>query len=66
LENLKGRDLSEDRRRFEDNIRMGVREIVREVVDWIHLAQNRDQWWALVNIEMNFWGSVKGREILTS
>jgi hypothetical protein len=24
-------------------------------VDWIHLAQERDQWWALVNIVMNFW-----------
>jgi hypothetical protein len=24
-----------------------------EVVDWNHLAQNRDQWWALVNTVMN-------------
>jgi hypothetical protein len=22
-------------------------------VEWIHLAQNRDQWWALVNAVMN-------------
>jgi hypothetical protein len=28
------------------------REIVREVVDSIHLAQNRDQWRALVNTVM--------------
>jgi hypothetical protein len=25
------------------------------VVEWIHLAQDRDQWWALVNTVMNFW-----------
>jgi len=24
-----------------------------EGVDWIHLAQDRDQWWALVNMVMN-------------
>jgi len=24
-----------------------------ESVDWIHLAQDRDQWWALVNMIMN-------------
>jgi hypothetical protein len=24
-----------------------------EVVDWIHLAQYRDQWWAVVNTVMN-------------
>jgi len=22
-------------------------------MDWIHVAQNRDQWWALVNTVMN-------------
>jgi hypothetical protein len=24
------------------------------VVDWIHLVKDRDQWWALVNMVMNF------------
>jgi hypothetical protein len=33
--------------------RMDFREIVWESVDWIHLAQSRDQWWALVNTVMN-------------
>jgi len=32
---------------------MDLREIVWEGVDWIHLAQNRVQWWALVNMVMN-------------
>jgi hypothetical protein len=26
-----------------------------EVVDWMHLAQDRDQWWTLVNTVMNHW-----------
>jgi hypothetical protein len=26
---------------------------VSEGVDWIHLAQDRDQWWTLVNAVMN-------------
>jgi hypothetical protein len=40
--------------RYEDIIRMDVREIGWERVDWIHLAQDRDQWRALVNTVMNF------------
>jgi hypothetical protein len=28
---------------------MGLKEIELERVDWIYLAQDRDQWWALVN-----------------
>jgi len=34
---------------------MDFREIGWEVVDWMHLAQYRGQWWALVNIVMNYW-----------
>jgi hypothetical protein len=51
-------------RRREGNIRMNLREIVWEVVEWIHLAQNKDQWQALVNMVMNLRGSVKGRKFL--
>jgi hypothetical protein len=36
---------------------MDLREIVWEGVDWIHLAQNGDQWQALVNTIINFWVS---------
>jgi hypothetical protein len=42
-ENLKGRDSGRPRHRWEDNIKMDVREIWWEGVDWIHLAQDRDQ-----------------------
>jgi hypothetical protein len=32
---------------------MDVREIVWEGVNWMHLARDRDQWQAFVNIVMN-------------
>jgi hypothetical protein len=32
-----------------------LKEIGNKFVDWIHLAQNRDQWQALVNAVMNLW-----------
>jgi len=35
-------------RRWGDNIRMYLREIGWEVVDWMHLAQDRVQWRTLV------------------
>jgi hypothetical protein len=34
-------------------IRMGLREIGWEGVDWVHLAQIRNQWWDLVNTVIN-------------
>jgi len=40
--------LDRSRRRWEDNIRMDVREIGWKCVDWMHLVEDRDQWWALV------------------
>jgi hypothetical protein len=46
------RTLGRPRRKWEDNIIMDRGEIGWEGVDWIHLAQNRDQWWAVVNIVM--------------
>jgi hypothetical protein len=36
------RPLGRSSRRREDNIRMGIREIGFEVVDWVYLAQDRD------------------------
>jgi hypothetical protein len=34
---------------------MMLREIEWEGVDWIHLAQERDQWRVVVNTIMNLW-----------
>jgi hypothetical protein len=47
------RSLGRPRRRWVDNIKMDLREIGRHGVDWIELAQDRDQWRALVNTVMN-------------
>jgi hypothetical protein len=47
------RQLGRPRRRWEDNIKMDIREIGWGGMDWIDLAQDRDQWRALVNTVMN-------------
>jgi hypothetical protein len=36
-----------------DNIKINLREIKWNGVDWINMAQDRDQWRALVNTVMN-------------
>jgi hypothetical protein len=41
------------RRRWVDNIKMNLRETGWDDIDWIDLAQDRDQWRALVNSRMN-------------
>jgi hypothetical protein len=41
------------RRRWENNIKMYLKETGLEGVDWIHLTEDRDQWLALVNTVMN-------------
>jgi hypothetical protein len=45
--------LRRPRCRWDDNIRMDLREIWWEGVDWMHLAEDRDQRQALVNTVMN-------------
>jgi hypothetical protein len=47
------RPLGIPRRRWEDNIKIDLREIGFGDVYWIHLAQDRDRWRALVNTVMN-------------
>jgi hypothetical protein len=47
------RPLGTPRRRWEDRIKMDLREIGFGDVDWIHWAQDRDRWRALVNTVMN-------------
>jgi hypothetical protein len=47
------RPLGIRRHQWKDNIKMGLWEIVFGGVDLIHLAWDRDQWWALVNRVMN-------------
>jgi hypothetical protein len=47
-----------------DNIKMDLRETGWDGVDWIDMAQDRDQWRALVNTVMNLRGSIKCWEFL--
>jgi hypothetical protein len=47
------RPLGRPRCRWEDGIRMDLREIGLGSVDWIQLAEDRDRWWVLVNTVMN-------------
>jgi hypothetical protein len=47
------RPLGRSRRRWVDNIEIDLREIGWDGRDWIHLAQDRDPWRALVNAVMN-------------
>jgi hypothetical protein len=47
------RPLGRPRCRCVDNIKMNLREIGWDNIDWIDLAQDRDQWRALVNTVMN-------------
>jgi hypothetical protein len=47
------RPLGRPRCRLVDNITMNLREIGWGCMDWTNLVQDRDQWRALVNTEMN-------------
>jgi hypothetical protein len=49
----RNRPLERPRRRWVVNIIMVIREIVWGGIDWIDLAQDRDQWRAVVNTVMN-------------
>jgi hypothetical protein len=47
------RKMGRPRRRWVVNIKMDLRDIGWDGVDWIYMAQDRDQWRALVNMVMN-------------
>jgi hypothetical protein len=49
------RPLGRPRRRWVENIEIDFRELGWDGMNWIELAQDRDQWRALVNTIMNFW-----------
>jgi hypothetical protein len=47
------RALGRPRCRWVENIKMDIREIGWDCMDWIDVAKDRDQWRALVNMVMN-------------
>jgi len=48
-----GKPLGRPRRRWEDYIKMDLKEVECGGMDWIELAQDTDRWRALVNAVMN-------------
>jgi hypothetical protein len=60
------RRLGRARRRWEDNIKMDLREIGCCGMNWIDLTQVRDQWRASVNTVMNLRDSYDGGKFLNS
>jgi hypothetical protein len=52
LQNPK-RPLGRPRHRWEDNIKMDLKEVGCGGMDWIELAYNRDRWQALGSVVMN-------------
>jgi hypothetical protein len=50
---LIGKLTGRPRHRWEDNIKMGFKEIGCEGVNWSHLAQDSVQWRIVVNMVMN-------------
>jgi hypothetical protein len=48
------RPLERPRHRWEDGIKTDFRKIGWGGVEWIHLAQDRERWRAVVNAVMNF------------
>jgi hypothetical protein len=57
--------LGRPRRRCEVNIRISLWEVGWEGVDWIHLAQDRDQWRAVVNTVMKLWVPLMAEKLVT-
>jgi hypothetical protein len=47
------RPLERPRRRWEDNIKMDLREIGIDAANWIRQTQDRVQWWAFVSTVLN-------------
>jgi hypothetical protein len=47
------RPLGRPRHRWEDNIKMDLREIGIDAANWIRLSRDRVQWRAFVNMVMN-------------
>jgi hypothetical protein len=47
------RPLGRLKRRWEVNIKTYIQEVGCGSMDWIELTEDRDRWWALVNVVMN-------------
>jgi hypothetical protein len=48
------RPLGRPRRRWEDNIKRDIQQVVGDCGDWMERAQDKDRWRTLVGTVMNF------------
>jgi hypothetical protein len=53
------RPLERPKLRWEDNIKLDLRETGIDGANWIQLAQDRVQWWAIVNTVIKPSSSIK-------
>jgi hypothetical protein len=60
------RPLGRPRCKWEDNIKIELKEVGWKDVDWIDMAQDRDRWRALVNAVMNLRVPYNAGNFLTS
>ena len=51
------RSLGRNRTRWEDNIKIDLKEIDVNMRNWVDSTQNRDYWRTLVNVTLNLWVS---------
>ena len=58
------RPLGKPKCRWEDYIKMDLQEVACGGMDWIDLAQDRNRWQAVVNVENDPVGSIKCGEFL--
>jgi hypothetical protein len=58
--------LGRPRHRWMDNVKMDLRKIERGGIDWIDLAQDRDQWRVLVKTAMNLKVPLNTKKFLNS
>jgi hypothetical protein len=56
--------MGRSRRRWENNVKMGLHKVECGSTDWIELAQYRDMWRALVNAVMILQGSIECGEFI--
>jgi hypothetical protein len=57
--------LQRPRHRWQDNIRMDIREIGWEVLDLMHMSHDKDHWQALLKKVINLWDPQNIRYFLT-